>query len=48
MNRDRWARRAILNVADSGISSVNRTIAQYAAVIWNAKTLRDSLKGVHR
>jgi starch phosphorylase len=36
-NRDGWARRAILNVAGSGKFSSDRTIAQYAAEIWNAK-----------
>jgi starch phosphorylase len=34
---DRWARKAILNVAGSGKFSSDRTIAQYAAEIWNAK-----------
>jgi starch phosphorylase len=34
---DGWARRAILNVASSGKFSSDRTIAQYAAEIWNAK-----------
>ena len=34
---DGWARKAILNVAASGKFSSDRTIAQYAAEIWNAK-----------
>ncbi len=34
---DAWARKAILNVAASGKFSSDRTIAQYASEIWNAK-----------
>jgi len=34
---DAWARKAILNVASSGKFSSDRTIAQYAAEVWNAK-----------
>jgi starch phosphorylase len=33
---DTWARKVILNVAGSGKFSSDRTIAQYAAEIWNA------------
>ena len=33
----RWARKAILNVASSGKFSSDRTIAEYAADIWNVK-----------
>jgi starch phosphorylase len=36
-DRGGWARTAILNVAGSGKFSSDRTIAQYAAEIWNAK-----------
>ena len=32
-----WAHKAILNVASSGKFSSDRTIAEYAAEIWNAK-----------
>jgi len=32
-----WAQKAILNVASSGKFSSDRTIAQYAAEIWNAE-----------
>ena len=34
---DAWARKAILNVASSGKFSSDRTIAEYAASIWNAE-----------
>jgi starch phosphorylase len=34
---DGWARKAILNVAASGKFSSDRTIAEYASGIWNAK-----------
>ncbi|HKA07852.1 MAG TPA: glycogen/starch/alpha-glucan phosphorylase, partial [Gemmataceae bacterium] len=34
---DAWARKAVLNVAGSGKFSSDRTIAEYAALIWNAE-----------
>jgi starch phosphorylase len=34
---DGWARKAVLNVAGSGKFSSDRTIAEYAALIWNAE-----------
>jgi starch phosphorylase len=36
-DQDQWARKAILNIAGSGKFSSDRTIAQYAEEIWNAK-----------
>ena len=36
-NSEEWARKAILNVAGSGKFSSDRTIAQYATEIWDAK-----------
>jgi glycogen phosphorylase len=36
-DRDAWARQAILNVAGSGKFSSDRTIAEYAADIWNVR-----------
>jgi starch phosphorylase len=34
---DGWTRKAILNIAGSGKFSSDRTIAEYAAEVWNAK-----------
>jgi starch phosphorylase len=36
-NSEEWSRKAILNVAASGKFSSDRTIAEYAADIWNVK-----------
>jgi glycogen phosphorylase len=36
-DQDAWARKSILNVASSGKFSSDRTIAEYAAGIWNAE-----------
>jgi glycogen phosphorylase len=37
MDRDQWLRSAILNVANMGKFSSDRTIMEYAKVIWNTK-----------
>ena len=34
-----WARLAVLNIAASGKFSSDRTIAEYAAEVWNAKAV---------
>jgi starch phosphorylase len=39
-DRDGWARKAILNIAASGKFSSDRTIAEYAAEIWDVKPCR--------
>ena len=44
---DGWARKAILNVAGSGKFSSDRTIAEYAAEIWNAKPVPGRVR-LHR
>jgi starch phosphorylase len=36
-DQDQWAHKAILNVASSGKFSSDRTIAEYAAGIWNVQ-----------
>jgi starch phosphorylase len=35
-DREAWARKALINIACSGKFSSDRTIAEYAAEIWNA------------
>jgi starch phosphorylase len=37
-NSNGWAHKAILNIAGSGKFSSDRTIAEYAADIWNVKS----------
>ncbi|MEO1767454.1 glycogen/starch/alpha-glucan phosphorylase [Thiobacter aerophilum] len=39
-NRDEWLRRAVLNVARMGRFSADRSIREYAEVIWNVKPVR--------
>ena len=36
-NPDEWARKAIVNLAGSGKFSSDRTIAAYAAEVWNMR-----------
>jgi starch phosphorylase len=38
-NQQQWVRKAILNVANMGKFSSDRTITQYAEQIWNAKAV---------
>jgi starch phosphorylase len=37
---ERWARKAVLNVAASGKFSSDRTVAEYASEIWGVKACR--------
>jgi glycogen phosphorylase len=37
-----WARRAILNVAGMGAFSSDRTVSDYARLIWNVKPITHS------
>jgi len=37
---DEWARRAVLNVAGMGVFSSDRTVADYARIVWNVKPTR--------
>ena len=42
-NKEEWAKKAIINVAESGKFSSDRTIQQYADEIWNLKPLKIEL-----
>ena len=37
LDREAWARKSIINVANMGKFSSDRTIAEYANDIWNVK-----------
>ncbi len=39
-NQDEWARRAILNVANMGKFSSDRTIREYADKVWKVKQVK--------
>ena len=43
LNREQWTRMSILNVARTGKFSSDRTIAEYAAEIWNVKPVKVEL-----
>jgi starch phosphorylase len=38
-NQDEWTKKALINIANMGIFSSDRTISQYAEVIWKVKPL---------
>ena len=40
LNQDDWTRRAILNIANMGYFSSDRTIQEYADEIWNIKPIK--------
>jgi starch phosphorylase len=43
-DKEEWTRRAILNVANMGKFSSDRTIAEYADKVWNVKPLSQSVR----
>jgi starch phosphorylase len=43
---DKWARMSIMNTARIGKFSADRTIAEYARDIWNAKPVPIKIKGL--
>jgi starch phosphorylase len=45
LRKSDWARMSILNVANMGRFSIDRTVREYATEIWNAETVPVSLPG---
>jgi len=39
-DRDRWNKMSLLNIANSGVFSADRSIEEYATNIWNAKPIK--------
>ena len=46
-NQSKWAEMAIMNIASSGKSSSDRTIAEYAREIWGVEPTWEKLPAPH-